>query len=210
MRFIFTFSFISIYLFVDSFTQKKMPILFKLPSSKNSLPQNSNWNQILDKEVKDIHGVGVKTNLLFKQIGVETVRQLLLHTPSDLLDRRHKSIIEELYVDKAGTFELIFESYSRPHKSSMITLNMHDHNSYLKVNVVYFTFNNKIRENLWNLLEKTLKPGKSYWVRGKLEISSWSYNYEVCLFIFSYIYIYIYILEYILSKSAYYLLFIKL
>lgn len=156
-----------------------MPILFKLPSSKNSLPQISHWNQIIDKEVKDIHGVGVKTNLLFKQIGVETVRQLLLHTPSDLLDRRHVNNIEKLYLDKTGTFELIFESYYRPDKSSMIILTMHDHNSFVKVNVVYFTFNNKIRENLWKLLEKTLKPGKSYWVRGKLEISSWSSNYEV-------------------------------
>lgn len=118
-------------------------------------------NIILDTNIQYLKGVGPSKAELFKNLGINTIRDLIYHFPRSYEDRTVVKNIREFVV---GESVLFIATISGDLKTSRIRKNLTIHSTYAvdKTGMCKITWFNQ------NYLKKTVKEGDTYLFYGKI------------------------------------------
>jgi RecG-like helicase len=121
--------------------------------------------KLLSVRVSKLKGIGPQTEKSFSEIGISTLRDLLLVLPSKIKDKSQLLDLSVIDENEVGTFEVEFLDFINPVNKAPGCFRMRQ-NNISNLSIVYFG-----SLNLWRALAKRMKKGCRYWVFGKVVLN---------------------------------------
>lgn len=123
-------------------------------------------DEMFSTGTRALKGVGPKTEETMVKMGISTIRDLLLHLPTKIVDRTQLLNLSLSQDGVSGMFEVRYVGSTDPQGKRPGTLRMRQQDG-TPLSLVYFS-----SAGMWFSLKKSMLVDKSYWVFGKVGIDA--------------------------------------
>lgn len=130
------------------------------------------------RPVNSIKGVGPKTVEQLGALGIATLGQLLLHFPSQMIDRRNRVNLQEDLIGTIVTVEAVVERVKEGYRGSPYVVTCRDMQGN-RFSLTYFLGKTEASKYSWLSLAKVFKPNGKIVVSGKLGFSTFTKSFDM-------------------------------
>lgn len=135
-------------------------------------------NSVFSESLDTVKGVGKKTFEVYNQLGVNSLGSLLLHFPTNVIDRRKRVALSEEYIGSVVTVEAVVDRVKEGHRGSPYTVTCTDLQN-TRFGLTFFLGKTAGAQYAWIPYSKVLQPGARVVISGKLGMSSFTQRFEI-------------------------------
>ena len=137
-----------------------------------------NVNSVFSESLGTVKGVGKKTLEVYNPVGVNSLGSLLLHFPTNVIDRRKRVALSEEYIGSVVTVEAVVDHVKEGPRGAPYTVTCTDlQNS--RFGLTFFLGKTAGAQYAWIPYSKVLQPGARVVISGKLGMSSFTNRFEM-------------------------------
>ena len=135
-------------------------------------------NSVFSESLETVKGVGKKTLEVYNQLGIQSLGSLLLHFPTNVIDRRKRVPLDDDLVGSVVTVEAVVDSVKEGFRGSPYTVSCTDLQN-TRFGLTFFLGKTAASQYAWIPYSKILRPGARVVISGKLGMSSFTKRYEM-------------------------------